>query len=78
MWWVRCFSACGLMLALVGCRTATTHVSTTPASRVPRPEVARHEAIASPSASPPESKPAQPIVTAAYEEDAQQTPPEPP
>lgn len=72
MWRVRCVSACWLMLALVGCRSATHHVGTSPAPRVPRPEVARREAIASPTTTQPELTPAQPIVAAAYEEDAQQ------
>ena len=81
MWRVRCFSACGLMLvALVGCRTATTHVSATPAPRVPRSEVARRDELALPSASLSGQKTASAkrIVTAAYEEDApEKTPPEP-
>lgn len=75
MWRVRCFSACGLMLALVGCRTATHQVGTSPTPRVPRPVIARREVIA--SASPSQSMPANSIVTAAYEEDAPEPPPAP-
>lgn len=81
MWRVRCFFACGLLLvALVGCRTATTHVSATPAQRISQPAVARCDANTLQPALhlEPNTKSAKGVITAAYEEDAtEQTAPAP-